>query len=143
MGTETRASKVATKRVLITANFHGHECPKYGLITSEEDGEATVEFVDEKGETVIVLLPMDVLEFGDRVDKSYLCGEAYELRFRFYLAPFLNSQPEEDKEDGEQDNVWCQGQVESIVTIEDVLHVKFRGRGVSKSLIVPVELFKS
>ena len=107
--TTTRAATATTRRILISANFHGHNGPIYGLITSVLEEEATVAFTDEKGVEVVVLLPMDVLEFGERVDKSYMDGKAFELRYRFFLAPYLNAQPDEDKEDGDQDNVWCQG----------------------------------
>lgn len=137
----TRASPVTTRRALIGALFHGHDGPIYGLILSEKDGVANVEFKDEHGIQVIVDLPMDVLEIGERVDSSFECHEAMELRFRFWVAPYKNSRPEEEKEDGDQENVWCQGQVESVILVDEVWHVKFRGRCISKSLIVPVSTF--
>ena len=100
-----------TRRAVVSAQYHDHEGPVYGLITGESEGNCTVEITDVKGDKVVACIPVNRLKIGATVEKGWLAGKAHTYRGRYYLTPYS---AEEDDEGNVEYNVWRQGQVEGI-----------------------------
>ena len=115
----------------------------YGIILNEKDGVATVEMVDSLGEKLVLSnVPMYCLDIGEEVDKGYLEGKVMECRYRFYLIPQSVNKDSDDENLVVENNMWRQGQVESVFTAGDGdLMIKFRSRKTDRFLLLEANQF--
>ena len=115
----------------------------YGVILNEKDGVATVEMVDTHGDKLVLSnIPMDCLDIGDEVDMSYKEGKVMECRYRYYLIPQVVNKDSDDENVASKENIWRQGQVESVFTAgNDDLMIKFRSRKTERFLLLEAKVF--